>query len=60
MHHDKLVEEITRYKGENVVLMKDIEALNSDSDHVEIIARDKLGLIRKGEIVYYYNGFEQR
>lgn len=50
-----LTEEITRLKLENARLTKDVRALRSDPAYVERIARDKLGLARQGEIVYYYD-----
>jgi cell division protein FtsB len=34
--------------------MRDVHALRSDPACIERIARDKLGLARQGEIVYYY------
>jgi cell division protein FtsB len=49
-----LTEEIARLKQDNAKLTKDVRALRSDPAYVERIARDKLGLARQGEIVYYY------
>jgi cell division protein FtsB len=36
-------------------LLRDVHALKTDPDRMEQIARDKLGLARPGEIVYYYS-----
>jgi len=52
--HDSLQEETGRLKEENVRLLRDVRALKSDPALIEQIARDKLGLARPGEIVYYY------
>jgi cell division protein FtsB len=52
--YNALTEEISRLKQDNVKLTKDVRALRSDPAYVERIARDKLGLARPGEIVYYY------
>ncbi len=49
-----LSEEIARLRQDNAVLMKDVRSLRSDPACIERIARDKLGLARPGEIVYYY------
>ncbi|HEY6012334.1 MAG TPA: septum formation initiator family protein [Nitrospirota bacterium] len=49
-----LTEDIARLKQDNAKLTKDVRALRSDPAYVERIARDKLGLARPGEIVYYY------
>jgi cell division protein FtsB len=52
--HNTLTEEIARLKQDNARLMRDVHALKSDPACIERIARDKLGLARQGEIVYYY------
>jgi cell division protein FtsB len=49
-----LTEEIAKLKQDNVKLVKDVRALRSDPAYLERIARDKLGLARQGEMVYYY------
>ena len=49
-----LVEEIAQLKQDNAKLTKDVHSLRSDPACIERIARDKLGLARPGEIVYYY------
>ena len=49
-----LIEEIAQLKQDNAKLTKDVHALRSDPACIERIARDKLGLARPGEIVYYY------
>ncbi len=52
--HHALVEEIAQLKQDNAKLTKSVHSLRSDPDLIERIARDKLGLARPGEIVYYY------
>ncbi len=49
-----LIEEIAQLKQDNAKLTKDVHFLRSDPACIERIARDKLGLARPGEIVYYY------
>ena len=49
-----LTEEIANLKQDNARLRKEVFSLKSDSAYLERVARDKLGLARPGEIVYYY------
>jgi cell division protein FtsL len=49
-----LSEEIDKLKQDNGRLRKEVSALKNDSAYIERVARDKLGLARPGEIVYYY------
>ncbi len=52
---DRLSGEIAKLKQDNAKLVGDVHSLRTDPAHLERIARDKLGLARPGEIVYYYN-----
>ncbi len=52
--YNALTQEIAELKQNNVRLRAEVQALKTDPAYVERIARDKLGLARKGEIVYYY------
>jgi cell division protein FtsB len=52
--YNALNAEIAGLKQDNAKLTGDVRALKYDPDHIEQIARDKLGLARPGEIVYYY------
>ncbi len=52
--HDSLQREIASLRQDNAKLLQEVHALKTDPDRVEQIARDKLGLARPGEIVYYY------
>jgi cell division protein FtsB len=49
-----LTEEIAKLKQDNGRLRKEVYALKNDTAYLERVARDKLGLARPGEIVYYY------
>lgn len=50
----ELREDTEKLKQENVELLRRIRSLKNDPALIEQIARDKLGLARPGEIVYYY------
>ncbi len=53
--NNKLKEEINRLEEENRRLKKEAGALRSDPEHIEKLARERLGLVKEGEIVYQYN-----
>jgi cell division protein FtsB len=52
--HSSLTDEIAMLKQDNVRLRREVRALKTDPAYIEKLARDNLGLARKGEIVYYY------
>jgi len=52
--YNTLSAETATLKRDNAKLAKEVRALRSDAEYIEQIARDKLGLARPGEIVYYY------
>lgn len=52
--YDSLARDIAALRHDNARLIRDVRSLRSDPDHLEKMARDKLGLARPGEIVYYY------
>jgi cell division protein FtsB len=52
--YNALTKEIAALKQDNAKMAREVRALKTDPDHLERIARDKLGLARPGEIVYYY------
>lgn len=58
--HQYLADEITRLKQDNVRLMREVRSLKTDPAYIERLARDKLGLSRPGEIVYYYGDSAMR
>lgn len=47
-------EDIAALRQANVQLSQEVHSLKTDAAYMERIARDKLGLARPGEIVYYY------
>lgn len=53
--YNGLTTDIANLKQDNIRLRKDVDALTNDPAYLERIARDKLGLARPGEIVYYYD-----
>ncbi len=53
--YQALTQEIAELKQDNVRLMREVRALKADPAYIEKLARDKLGLARNGEIVYYYD-----
>jgi cell division protein FtsB len=57
-YHD-LTEEIAHLQQDNAKLTRDVRSLKSDPACIERIARDKLGLARPGEIVYYYENADR-
>jgi cell division protein FtsB len=52
--YNTLTDEIALLKRDNAKLRQDVYALKNVPAAVERIARDKLGLARPGEMVYYY------
>ncbi len=49
---ERLQHEIQKLEESNVVLRKDIAQLEQDSPRLEELARNQLGLVREGEVVY--------
>lgn len=52
----ELLHEIARLKEANGQLAEGARALREDTGRVEGIARDELGLVRRGDIVYEFRG----
>jgi cell division protein FtsB len=52
--HEALAGDIARLRQDNAKLQREVQNLKTDPACIERIARDKLGLARPGEIVYYY------
>lgn len=52
----ELVREIARLREANAQLAEEARALREDTGRVEGIARDELGLVRPGDIVYDFRG----
>ncbi|MFH1202526.1 MAG: septum formation initiator family protein [Candidatus Omnitrophota bacterium] len=48
----ELKNEIAKTKKENLNLQKERQKLKGDISALEAVARDKMGVVRKGEVVY--------
>lgn len=46
-------------RKENQIFLLEIEALKKDKGYIEKIAREELGMVKKGEIVYYFAGSKE-
>lgn len=53
-HARTLRSEIDHLRSDNTRLSREVAALKSDPAFIERLARDKIGLARPGEVVYYY------
>jgi cell division protein FtsB len=53
-HAHALRSEIDHLRTDNARLSREVAALKSDPAFIERLARDKIGLARPGEVVYYY------
>ncbi len=53
-HYNALVAEIAALKKDNERVAGEVYALKTSPDYLETVARDKLGMVRPGEIVYLY------
>ena len=47
--------EIMEMKDQNRDLQREIEALRSDPETIERIARERLGMVRDGELIYKFS-----
>ena len=54
MRNRKLSGEIKRLYRDNLELEKKLELLQTDMVYIEKRAREKLGVVRKGEIIYEF------
>ncbi len=52
--HENLTREIEQLNAANAVLADEVRALRSDPTRVESIARDELGLVKPGELVFEF------
>ena len=52
--HHQLQEEIQQVSDENKKIEDEIHALRSDPAKIEQLARERLGLVRPGEVVYQF------
>ena len=56
----KLDEKILTLQSENELLREKIRLIRHDRRYLEKVAREDLGLVRKGEIVYHFRRTESR
>ena len=52
---DRLVREIEIIDQKNASLVRDMQRLRTDRDYIEKIAREELGLVRAGEIMFEFS-----
>lgn len=53
-NHAAVQEDIRSLKRENIQLSQRIEGLKNDPLYIERLARDRLGLVKEGELVYEF------
>lgn len=53
-------EQVKLLKQENAVLEKRVQRLQKDPASLEKVAREKMGVVRKGEVVYKINPVEAK
>ncbi|MFZ5877708.1 MAG: FtsB family cell division protein [Nitrospirota bacterium] len=58
-HQRQLLRDIAAIEARNAALRTDITRLRSDPFTIEAIARERLGMGRKGDVVYYFQPPEQ-
>jgi cell division protein FtsB len=58
-HQRQLKQDIAAVEARNAELQADIARLRSDPFTIETIARERLGMGRKGEIVYYFQSSDK-
>jgi cell division protein FtsB len=51
----QLSHEIDQIHQKNAELRHEIKSLRSDPDYIEQIAREQLGLVKDGEVIYQFN-----
>lgn len=51
---------ILTLEKENQALLEEIQRLRTDEDYLESVARTELGLVKDNEILYRFNGEQQR
>jgi cell division protein FtsB len=59
-HKTQLETELQREEATIQRLKKDVEALRSDSDYLEGIARREFGMVKEDELVYQFPKNSQR
>lgn len=55
-----IYEEVQQLESENAKLMEEIDKLNSDKYYQEKVAREKMGFIKEGEVVFLFPDEEEK
>ncbi len=55
MEYKEMQARIQHLKGENQKMREAIRALRTDPEYIEALAREKLGLVKEGEIIYRFD-----
>jgi len=54
--YNRIQSDVSRLDTENKKLMEEVDALKTDPDSIEALARENLGLAKEGEIIYKFQG----
>ena len=57
--YNRVRTDITRLQEENKNLREEVGSLKTDPDYIEALAREKLGLVKEGEIIYRFQEKEK-
>ena len=52
--YNRITSDITRLQEGNKSLREEVKSLKTDPDYIEAYAREKLGLVKEGEIIYRF------
>ena len=52
--HARVAGEVSSLQKENAGLLRQLESLQNDSKTIERLARERLGLVKEGEVVYEF------
>ena len=52
--YNRIQSDVSRLDTENKKLMEEVDALKTDPDSIEALARENLGLAKEGEIIYRF------
>lgn len=52
--YNRITSDITRLQEENKNIRKEVKLLKTDPDYIEAYAREMLGLVKEGEIIYRF------
>ncbi len=52
--YNRISADIRRLKEENKNIREEVKSLKTDPDYIEAYAREKLGLVKEGEIIYRF------